>query len=397
MKKTLFIIALVVFVLGLAFGIYYFLFANKEAEIVVDEARFGLSGDEAANEIETGPEGETVLEAGEVFEERLIRITEQPTSLGAVAIARKPQDGGQTGGDIEVRYIDRASGNIYAFLRHERTLTRINNRTLPGVQKATWLSDGSHAFVTYLTGPTVNETETFYLPAEGDGGYVLERGLSQVLVSGTSTLITLLPGPSGSVATIAKTDGTSPKTLFTTPLTNIRLYASNGPFVLATKASVSLDGYAFQVSSGGELTRVIGPHRGLTVLPSPSGKLILYSYLSQGILRMSVYDVSSGSSRQLPVATLTDKCVWADDSIHLYCSVPTNIPSGVPDSWYQGTAQFSDRLWDIDMSDGFATLLVDPSQTADAAIDGTGLAVDSRQDALVFRNKTDGSLWLYDL
>ena len=398
MKRILFIIASVVFVLGIAFGVYYFFFASKDLPLDVSDALFQGSGDAPEVDIPTGPEGEVISEAGDEFAQRLIRITESPVALGAAAVALPPTATDiSPQGEVEIRYIDRASGNTYAFRAYERTLTRINNRTLPGVQKASWLSDGSGAFVTYLTGPVLGDLETFFLPAEGEGGYVLERGLSQIIVSGTSTLITLLPKEQGSVATAARPDGTSPKTLFTTALTNIRLYASDGPFIIATKASSALDGYAFTVASQGELTRILGPHRGLTVLPNNSGKTVLYSYLSEGILKLATYDMATGATKQLPIATIADKCVWTLDDKYVYCAVPKNIPSGIPDSWYQGTVQFADRFWEIDMVNEFATLKFDPSQLAEIDIDATGLSLDSRNDWLVFRNKIDGSLWVYDL
>ena len=109
--------------------------------------------------------------AGEVVAPRLLKITDGPVAEGAVALfipAKAPTQAAPvslgstsaevavatqgTPADTEVRYVDRASGNIYAFRIHDRVLTRIGNKTLPGVQEASWLADGSRVQPAGTTG-----------------------------------------------------------------------------------------------------------------------------------------------------------------------------------------------------------------------------------------------------
>lgn len=402
MRRAFIVIASIVLI-GIVGAILYFFFGPKEPALTVsDGAIFGSAGDTPPGEGDTGT-GDGPIPAGEVFTPQLIRITDGPVALGAVAVALQNQaevasGTPATGGDVEVRYIDRASGNVYAYRIHERTLTRISNRTLPGIQEATWLSDGSQAFVRFLAqDQTLGEqVQTYALPASGTGGYFLDRGVGQVGVSGTTTLYTLLPSTSGSIATIANIDGSNPRTLFSSSLSSLILHHSNGPFIAATKASANIDGYAFTVGANGSFTRILGPLRGLSVLPSPSGNLVLYSYIENRVIKFSVLERTTGTVIAVPITTLADKCVWSTDE-RFYCGVPNKPIGTIPDDWYQGVISFSDRLWEVDMVDRSAYYLIDPMREASTEIDMTGLSVDARGDVLIFKNKRDGSLWSYDL
>ena len=72
-------------------------------------------------------------------------------------------------------------------------------------------------------------------------------------------------------------------------------------------------------------------------------------------------------------------------------------PGTLPDSWYQGAVSFSDRFWKIDVENRLASLLFDPEQLAEVRIDTVSPVADSVSRSLIFTNKTDGSLWLYEL
>ena len=406
MKRALIIVASIIFLLGIGFGIYM-VFGPKDPTLEADDGVvFEGAGDapiaEDPTEGATGP-----VPAGEEIAPKLIRITENPVALGMAIFALPSQVvPNETGtgtpetlpGDVEIRYIDRASGNIYAYRYYDRTLERIANRTLPGIQEASWLSDGSLAYARFLSGADGEDrVETYALPVSGDGGYFLERGLSQASVIGTTTLFTLMPSTGGSVGTVSSADGTNSRTLFSSPMASLIVHLSNGPYMAHTKASSALDGYAFSIAANGAFTRMLGPARGLSILPSPSGAFVLYSYMEGRTLRLSILERATGEVTALPVATMSEKCTWTSDSMVVYCGVPRAVSGQLPDDWYQGVVSFTDRLWRIDVAGRVATLVIDPSTAGEATIDMTGLRTDGRNDILTFRNKIDGSLWAYDL
>ena len=404
-KRTLAIIASLIVAIGIVLALYFVLFSDT-AELVVTDDPFagtgsGLADGEGLAEMDSG--------AGEEVAVGLVRISDRPVAEGVIAITRvsttttpvenasgTPALAETRITDTEVRFIDRASGNIYRYLAHERSLTRLSNKTLPGVQEASWLSDGSVAYARFLT--EGDSVATYVLPDNGEGGFFLEQGLSTAKATPSDALFTLLSGATGTVGSIARSDGTNSRTIFTSLISSLMAHPTSAGFFAHTKASVFLDGYAFQINStSGAFTRILGPLRGLSVLPSPDGTRLLYSYVDRGAVRLSVYDVASRSSTALPVATLTKKCGWAADSLSAYCGVPLSLPTGLPDFWYQGAVTFTDRLWRIDMEDRLATLVIDPNSVAEESIDAVAVHTDPEEDVLFFTDRRSGSLWAYDM
>lgn len=397
-KNTLIVVASVIVVIGLLVGAYFLFFSDKPAITVGEPNPFIGAGDrEPINAPATGP----VEGAGTVVAPHLMRITDGPVAHGAVALQiTSPQISSSTPAleDTEVRFVERQSGNVYAFRIHDRTLTRISNKTLPGIAEAVWVPDGSRVFARFIANDSGDDRiATYSMEASGGDGYFLEPGLASVGVTGSSTLYTLLSGSNGSVASVARVGDTAIATLFTTALSSISLKPFGGDFVATTRASAEVGGYSFLVQKGsGRFVRALGPFQGLSTLPDPTGKYILYSYIYRGKLLLSVYNMANHTATQLPVATLAEKCVWTPGSTGLYCGIPTALPAGLPDIWYQGVNSFSDRLWRIDMDTRLATLVVDPFAVAEVSIDMVALTMDPVEDALIFTNKADGSLWAYD-
>lgn len=412
MQRTLFIAASIVVILGIAIGGYLLFFAPKGAELSTGNNPFAntdagnSSGGSAAPDANTPVPG-----AGKDLAPSFVQITAQPVAVGFSALFIPSQtistpsttattsDLSKTPSEVDVRYIDRASGNVYSYRFHQRSLTRLSNKTLPGVEHAVWLSNGTLAFGQYLSKDTVeNEhVETYALPVSGEGGYLLERDIEQVLVASSSSLFTLQSNQSGSTGTLAKPDGSGGKLAFSTPLSSVVAAFAGKNLVVYTKPSVNMGGYGFTVDAAGTLTRTLGPLNGLSVLPSPSGKSLLYSYVDQGTLRLALLDVATRAATLLPVATLSEKCVWASDEHSTYCAVPTTLSGSLPDEWYQGVVSFSDRLWQIDLTSRVAFLLINPNVVAKQSIDAVGLTVDTKSDVLIFSDKKTGALYGYDL
>jgi hypothetical protein len=427
-RRTLILLASAILLISIAVGMTFLVFGDS-AELTVSDDPFGGIG---SGLVDGEPLPEADAGAGTEYAPRLVRITDKPVAEGVVAITRTstttalvvPEEpavsldtatGTATSSipapapvavptetvviETEVRFIDRASGNIYRYRAQERSLTRLSNKTLPGIQRASWLTDGSRAYVQFLTGGEEAEyVATYVLPDNGEGGFFLEQNLASAEAVGSGSLFTLLAGTTGSIGSLSSADGTGARTLFTSLLSAIIVHPTQGNYFAHTRASAYLDGYGFQVAVGnGSFTRILGPLRGLSMLPSPAGDKVLYSYADQGVMRLAVFDVATRVTTALPVATLTEKCVWTADSTALYCGVPVTMGRNLPDDWYQGVARFTDRLWRIDITDRLATLVVDPSEVAELSLDAVALAVDPAQDALFFTDRHTGSLWVYDL
>ncbi len=420
MKRLFIIIAGVIVAIGLLIGIYFLFFAPDSATLTVGNPFDDIgSGDVAPNS--DLPTDGTFQNAGTTLGERFVKITDGPVAEGeavfgvmvededaAADSSSVPASASSTASavpavpamkpDVEVRFIDRASGNVYSYLAHSRTLTRISNKTLPGIQIASWTPDGSRAYVQFLTtNGSEEQVSTYALTADGGEGRLLENDLAQAEVAST-TLFTLLSGSTGSVGTVSAVDGSDSRTLFSSLLSSLVVHPTTGTFYATNKPSSQLDGYAFSINrTTGGFSRILGPFRGLSVLPSLDGSSLIYSYTDGGAYRLRVLDTDTRTSTALPLATLTEKCVWAYDGLSVYCAVPTNLRGNLPDDWYQGAIVFTDRIWKIDLTERVATLVLDPSEIGKVNVDAVGLAIDPAEDALVFMDKHSGALYAYDL
>ncbi len=400
MQRKYLIIVTIVGVIILIGVTVYFIFSASSAGVTVAPGgdaslpvagRGESAGGEQSTSTPSGPVGTPIAVSA-----RLVKISSGPVVQGE-AVVNKIATASSSAETI-VNFIERQSGNVYAYLVHAGTLTRTSNKTIPGIQSAVWASNASLAFVRYLSGENFSTINTYALYPDGTNGFFLSQNLSDVAVSSTNVL-TLASGVSGSSASLLRTDGTRSSEVFTTPLSSLRIaFAGKNQYLAFTKPTSSLHGSAFIVDGAGRFSRVAGPANGLVAKASPSGKWVLVSYTSSGAMQMNLVNTTTGEPISLPVATVADKCVWTADDSAIYCGIPVSPPAGeYPDDWYQGAISFNDRIWKIDVAGRYAQLVLDFSKETEKTLDATALAVDQLNTVLVFVNKNDSSLWSYQL
>ena len=395
MRRTLIIASILVVLIGIGAFVYFYFFADRSGVTVAP----GNANLPVAGQGTTGGDDTIGTNNAPVpVTARLVKISEGPVVPGEVVV-NIPAINASSSPETTVYYIERQSGNVYTYQTRAGTITRTNNKTIPGILSADWLPDASFAFVRYLSGDNFSTFNTYALPSSDSGGFFLSQNIADIAVSSTSILV-LASGVNGSVGSLKHTDGTNLSQIFTTPLSSLHVsFAGESHYLAYTKPSATLTGDAFLVNSEGRFSRIAGPHNGLVALSSPSGKWAVVSYTLDTMMQMELVNTETGDTVALPVATIVDKCVWTTDDSTLYCGIPVSPASGYayPDDWYQGAVHFSDRIWKIDVSDRYAQLVLDfPKETKDS-LDAQALAIDSLDTVLVFMNRNDGSLWSYSL
>lgn len=406
MRRPLLIFAALVVLTGIGAVIYLFFFSGTPAVTVSGGSPGTLpsAGQAATTAQTTGGLGGTPIAGPSKVTSRLIEISSGPVVPGTFTGDTKAVAGSSTTpatpADIVVRYIERQSGNVFAYSHSAGAITRTSNRTIPGIIGASWLPDGSVAFAQYLSGTDLSTVNTYALRADGTDGFFMPQGLAGIAVSSTSVLA-LASGVNGSAVSQYHVDGTHASELFTTPLSSIAAsFAGKNQYLVWTKPSATLSGDAYLVSAKGVFSRIAGPMNGLSALASPSGHWVLVSYVQGSALAMELVDTVTHTATPLPVATIApDKCVWASDESAAYCGIPAAAPQNYayPDDWYQGAVRFDDRIWKISVNGRYAALVLDFKKDTSQSLDAVGLSVDANQSWLTFVNKRDGSLWGYSL
>ena len=419
MRRTLTIAAIVIILVGAGVAVYFYFFRSTAGISVTstEGTGFPVAGGVTGN-FGTDSEQEGIISAGSPVKisSRLVKISAGPVALGEAVVDNKAINASSSP-EVAVKYIERQSGNVFSYLVRAGTLTRTSNKTLPSIQTASWLPDGSLAFVRYLSGNDFSTINTYALAANGSsgemligqstttkqnvsvGGFFLPQNLVDIAVSGAN-ILSLASGVNGSVASLTRTDGTRATTVFTMPLSSSRVsFAGKNQYLAFTKPSATLPGSAFLIDGTGHFSRIAGPKIGLVALASPSGKWVLVSSIEDNAMRMELVNAATGEILPLPIATIAEKCVWTADDSTIYCGVPVNPSVGFnyPDDWYQGAIAFNDRIWKVQVSGRYAQLVLDfPAETKNS-LDAEALAINPAGTVLVFVNKNEGSLWSYQL
>jgi len=399
MRRIVTIIIIAFVLIGASLGAYIIFFANRAPVVVVPPgsvSSFPITNTKTpvvGTQVTSITESSTTIKISSVASSTLpkfIKITSGPVSPGVVVF-----DSTTTPIVVNIRYINRKSGNMYDYNVQDTKLIRISNKTIPGVESVSWLPDGSMAYLQYFS-PT-KSLETYALPANGSGGFSLPQGISDIATYLHSALLTLASGSNGSVATRSLPNYTKTVTAFQTPLTKIFVqFAGLKNYLVYTKAAASINGYAFLINRAtGSFSRIAGPLHGLVALAGPNGKNIIVSYVdSTGLMHMSLINIKTRSITPLPIVTIASKCVWASSGDSVYCGIPTNPPKAIyPDDWYQGAVPLNGTIWKIDVTSHYAKFILNPAKEGGETIDATSLAIDPAENILSFINKDDGSLW----
>jgi hypothetical protein len=161
---------------------------------------------------------------------------------------------------------------------------------------------------------------------------------------------------------------------------------------MTTYASHAFGGYMYDLDPiTQKFTKVLGPSFGLTTLTSPDGKYVLVSNIENNQLVTKVVDLNTRTQKILPFTTLSEKCVWYDNS-QLFCGVPNTLPQGqYPDDWYKGVVSFKDTLWLYNIADNRAVSVITPNETVDMFRMESFIT----PEYIFFMNKNNYELWSY--
>ncbi|MDD5720952.1 MAG: hypothetical protein PHT16_00685 [Candidatus Pacebacteria bacterium] len=315
-----------------------------------------------------------------------------------------------------LRYVERATGNIYQTFADKIEEKQFSTTMIPQVYEAFFGNKGNSVIMRYLK-PDGRTIITFVgtLPKEVLGadstvgneikGVFLPENTKDVSLSSDSKSLfymflsgkTQADGVTGATFNLLNNKKIQ---VFNSPFTEwLSSFLTSKMITFTTKPSAQIPGYMYVMDPTNKnynFHKILGGINGLTTLISPNGKLALYS---DNNLSLNIFHSNTKVSDTLGVKTLAEKCVWNKTSEVIYCGVPKSYGNGqYPDSWYQGEVSFSDQIWKIDVKTGNATMIADPADiNGGEDIDSTKLALDDGENYLFFVNKKDSFLWELNL
>lgn len=304
---------------------------------------------------------------------------------------------------IVVRYVERATGNIYEINPEDIEATRITNTTIPGVYEAVWNKDANAVILRYLdendviktfsarivSGTSISVLDGRFLPDDIDFLTVDDSGenIFYTIRGNRETLLRKSPF-----------NGASVETVYRSFLHELLFEITNNENIFfTTKASGLFPGlvYKLENTDGALPEKIMDGVRGLTVNTSAFGDRFLFSQSTDNGFNLFSFEFENRETRLVSVSTLPEKCAWSPVRRDVvYCGVPNEISKDIyPDSWYQGKVSFSDNIWEIDVSRDIVRVLTDLDSESDLSIDMINPVVSKSGEYLFFINKKDSTLW----
>ena len=306
-----------------------------------------------------------------------------------------------------LRYVERATGNIYQTFADKIEEQKFTNSSAPKVYEAYFANKGGGVVMRYLNKDNQTiETYAGTLPKEtlgGDSssntneftGQFLPENITDMSISPNSlSLFYVFDNGDTATGVTAQASGNKKNQIFNSPFTEwLTSWPNDRMITLNTKPSYGVQGFMYSLDPvTKKMNKILSGIYGLTTLTSPNGKLILYG---NNNLSLNLYNLDTQDSIALGIKTLPEKCVWNSGSTAIYCAVPKSIDSAnYPDSWYQGETSFSDQIWKVNVDSGSASIIADPVQFSKGEdVDGIKLSLDESEKYLFFVNKKDSYLW----
>jgi hypothetical protein len=434
MKKPFIIVSILVVILIIAGGLYWYSFMNGPGSTINNPTGsknnpgftpFGRPGGIASTTGSTPANGSTTDNgAGNGNGGTFTIDNGTGTTIPRLRMLSQTPVGGYgastTASTSVVRYIDRGKGNIYEARGNTLTITTLSNTLLPRMYDSVW-NKNLTAFIgstldakdivqvvyaqlkPYAISPAKTGSSTTNVTPFELKGKNLPDNMLGYAVSPKKDKIFLLIGENGrGVGYTANFDGTSLTRIFDTPLTQLNIeWPEENTIALTTKGTITAGGFLYFVNpKTGTWKKILGPVPGLSIMTSHNLKYVIASQAGNNQdLVTSIYAVATTTANTAVIRTLADKCVWGNQNkLMVYCAVPSQLPAAnYPDDWYRGSVTLSDKIWQVNAATGEVKQVAALLDLGKRPIDAINLGLDEKDGYLYFINKNDLTLWSLDL
>ena len=302
-----------------------------------------------------------------------------------------------TGSSSEaVRYVERGTGHIYSIDLASGKEQIISRTTIPAVAHAYFSPDGNT--VAELSYTPEGETSVFVgtINSASLDGISLEQNARNISFANNHTVLYTV---TQNGTTIGYRQDISTKTrqeVFRFNFGSIDVTWGNGlsNVYITTKPSPALQGFIYKVT--GNTVSPIGPVAyGLSSVVS--NEYVIVTYRKSQTYHSSI--LTDNNPLPLPILVINKKCTF--DSLNkdlLWCGAPQqNTSQTYIDDWYKGTLTAQDDIWLINLKLGSVQMKIDTQTEIGHSLDILNPEMNTSGTSLFFKNKTDQTLWMYDL
>jgi hypothetical protein len=183
--------------------------------------------------------------------------------------------------------------------------------------------------------------------------------------------------------------------LFSTELSDIQVQWRSKDALIAARPSAAMQG-ALYAASGSTLTPLSEPQNGLTFVHNKNATVI--TYLTDDVFFSHALD-DDGTLVDQAIAMIPEKCTFDTQTQgKVWCGAPLQLQNNeYLENWYKGTSVSEDYIWSTILSDEQSIVRGDLFKLSGRKVDVTDLHMNTQGDLLLFKNKTDQSLWLYKI
>jgi hypothetical protein len=290
----------------------------------------------------------------------------------------------------------------------------VSNTTIPGASQVTWEMQNTAArqmaagaVLQYLDGSTIKSVALIFpaasttasstMPAPGRIQFLPDNIRSLAASPDGLSLAYLVATQSGSDAYVARADGTSPKKLFSLPLSQVNISWPSAQAILAVSAAaMDVPGMAFSVNavSGAVSPLLYAP--GLTATADRGFNQVVYQSVTSQDHLTYTHNTKTNLDRPLSFDPIPEKCIWSRlQESTMFCAVPIayTAPSYL-DLWHQGAASAADSIVSYNLITGRTEIVATPG-SADGGVssDIMQMALSADEKYLLFVSKGNRSLW----
>lgn len=299
-----------------------------------------------------------------------------------------------------VYFSEAGTGHIYSIDLVSGVESRVSNITVPGASKADISSDGRFAVIQSGAGSPSGLT-VLSLPSAGSelSSHTISEEVSTFSLTSDRELLYSVQTNSGTIGKVYNLTSLTVRTLFQIPLRDMVVdwgdTAESKQYVFP-KPAADLQGFLYEIV-GNSLNRL--PASGFGFSSKSNNDYSLYTLHEEGESLTYIQNHPSNSNNPLYTNILPEKCALSTKELGVaVCGYHSDVEgSKMPDVWYSGETSFKDKILFIYLKEPQLTQLVDTYTQTGRELDIVNPTLNEDSSRLLFNNKNDRTLWLYEI